>query len=167
MASVLVMLATTRRDRVGRARPSTPRTCGRGIARLAAVIERARCRLLTCLALALALTVVASAIGASQVRPPGGTTPGGAILDRLQRDTTRPAPPVAPPRGGPADDIWVPDRHVRVPGVEGAVLVPGHWERRESEHDVYVPPLTGQASDGRIIQFPAAQRPLPTDRQSP
>jgi hypothetical protein len=63
--------------------------------------------------------------------------------------------------------IWVPDRQVRVPGVEGAVLVPGHWEQRLSEHDVYVPPLTGQASDGRIIQFPAGERRLPHERQSP
>jgi hypothetical protein len=138
------------------------------------MIERAPRRLLTCPALALTcpalaltLTVLAPAIGHGQVTPPGGTTPGGAIFDRLQRDTTRPPPSAAPPRSVPADEIWVPDRHVRVPGVEGTVLVPGHWERRVSEHEVYVPPLTGQASDGRIIHFPAAQRRLPTDRQSP
>jgi hypothetical protein len=63
--------------------------------------------------------------------------------------------------------IWVPERPVRVPGVEGDVRVPGHWEQRVSEHEVYVPPLTGQTSDGQVIQFPAGPRPVPHERQSP
>jgi hypothetical protein len=63
--------------------------------------------------------------------------------------------------------IWVPDRHVRVPGVEGSVRVPGHWEQRVSEHEVYVPPLTGQTQDGRIVEFPAGRQKLPDARQSP
>jgi hypothetical protein len=104
----------------------------------------------------------------AQVTPPGGTTPGGPILDRLREQSTRPLPqvPPAPPPRGP-DQIWVPEQRVRVPGVQGDVRVPGHWEQRLSGDEVYVPPLTGQAPDGRIIQFPAGQRRVPPGRESP
>jgi hypothetical protein len=63
--------------------------------------------------------------------------------------------------------LWVPDRHVPVPGVRGPVLVPGHWEQRLSDHEVYVPPLTGRTDDGRVIQFPAGSHPPPGERVSP
>jgi hypothetical protein len=114
-------------------------------------------------------TLGAPRSGRAQATPPGGTTPGGAIFDRLRDQTTRPMPlpSSAPPRRPGDDMIWVPDRHVRVPGVEGSVLVPGHWEQRLSEHEVYVPPLTGQTSDGGVIQLPAGRQPPPGERQSP
>lgn len=114
-------------------------------------------------------TLNAPRSGGAQATPPGGTTPGGAIFDRLRDQTTRPipqTPPGSPHRPG-SDMIWVPDRHVRVPGVEGDVFVPGHWEQQLSEREVYVPPLTGQTSDGRVIQLPAGRQPPPGERQSP
>jgi hypothetical protein len=74
---------------------------------------------------------------AQKVAPPAGKTPSGTIFDRLQPETMRP------------------------------VFVPGHWERRLSEHEVHVPPLTGQAPDGRTITWPAGVQPLPAHRQAP
>ena len=100
--------------------------------------------------------------------PPGGTTPGGAIFDRLNQSTTRPVPQTPAPHVAPPNSIWVPDRFVQVPGVDGQVLVPGHWERRLSEHEVYTPPLTGRTPQGdTTIQFPAGSRPPVNERQYP
>jgi hypothetical protein len=100
--------------------------------------------------------------------PPGGTTPGGAIFDRLNQSSTRPVPQTPAPTVRPPDSMWVPDRFVQVPGVDGQVLVPGHWERRLSDHEVYTPPLTGRTPQGdTTIQFPAGTRPPVHERQFP
>jgi hypothetical protein len=100
--------------------------------------------------------------------PPGGTTPGGAMFDRLNRSSTRPVPQMPAPTVRQPDMSWVPDRFVQVPGVDGQVLVPGHWERRLSDHEVYTPPLTGRTPQGdSTIQFPAGTRPPVNERQYP
>jgi len=100
--------------------------------------------------------------------PPGGTTPGGAIFDRLNQSSTRPVPQTPAPNVAPPNSTWVPDRFVQVPGVDGQVLVPGHWERRMSDHEVYTPPLTGRTPQGdTTIQFPAGSRPPANERQYP
>jgi len=105
---------------------------------------------------------------ASQTKtPPGGTTPGGAIFDHLRDSTTRPVPQVPRPTVPAPDMMWVPDRHVHVPGVDTPVLVPGHWERRLSDHEVYTPPLVGRTPAGDIINFPAGARPPVNERQTP
>jgi hypothetical protein len=105
-----------------------------------------------------------------QMRAPGGTTPGGAIFDRLNQSSTRPMPTTPAPTLRPPNETWVPDRYVQVPGADGQVLVPGHWERRLSDHEVYTPPLTGRATtplgDG-TINFPAGTRPPANERQYP
>jgi hypothetical protein len=63
---------------------------------------------------------------------------------------------------------WVPDRFVQVPGTDGQLLVPGHWERRLSDHEVYTPPLTGRTPQGdTTIHFPAGTRPPVNERQYP
>ena len=99
---------------------------------------------------------------------PGGTTPGGAIFDRLNQSSTRPVPTTPPPSVRPPSMLWVPDRFVQVPGVDGQLLVPGHWERRVSDHEVYTPPLTGRTPQGdTTINFPAGTRPPVNERQSP
>jgi len=100
--------------------------------------------------------------------PPGGTTPGGAIFDRLNQSSTRPVPQTPAPHVAPPNSMWVPDRFVQVPGVDGQVLVPGHWERRLSDHEVYTPPLMGRTPQGdTTIQFPAGTRPPVNERQYP
>jgi len=99
--------------------------------------------------------------------PPGGTTPAGAIFDRLRDSTTRTVPQTPPPTVRPPDMMWVPDRYVQIPGAESPVLVPGHWERRLSDHEVFTPPLTGRTPQGDIINFPAGTRPPVEERQAP
>jgi hypothetical protein len=101
--------------------------------------------------------------------PPGGTTPGGAIFDRLNQSSTRPVPQTPPPAVRQPDMQWVPDRLVQVPGTDGHVLVPGHWERRlPNTNEVYTPPLTGRSLQGdTTIQFPAGSRPPVNERQYP
>ena len=48
------------------------------------------------LGVAVILNVAVPQVASSQMKsPPGGTTPGGAIFDRLHDTTTRPMPPLA------------------------------------------------------------------------
>jgi hypothetical protein len=124
--------------------------------------------------MALVMAVVILSVGsvhaafAQMKSPPGGTTPSGAIFDRLNRSTTRPVPQTPAPTVRPPDMSWVPDRFVQVPGTAGQVLVPGHWERRLSDHEVYTPPLIGRTPQGdATIQFPAGTRPPVNERQYP
>jgi hypothetical protein len=112
----------------------------------------------------IGLPVVAS----SQLKsPPGGTTPAGALFDRLNSATTRPVPQTPAPVPTTPSDIWVPDRLVQVPGTDGQVMVPGHWERQLSDHQVYTPPLSGRATNGDIVNFPAGTQPPAHERQAP
>src|SRR5881628_4013460 len=92
------------------------------------------------LGVAVILNVAVPQVAWSQMKsPPGGTTPGGAIFDRLRDSTTRPVPQTPPPTVRPPDMTWVPDRYVQIPGADSPVLVPGHWERRLSDHEVFTP----------------------------
>src|SRR5881628_4237227 len=96
------------------------------------------------LGVAVILNVAVPQVAWSQMKSPsGGTTPSGAIFDRLHDATTRPVPQVGPPVVRPPESTWVPDRFVQVPGTDSPVYVPGHWERRLSDHEVHTPPLTG------------------------
>jgi hypothetical protein len=99
--------------------------------------------------------------------PLGSTSPAGAVFDRLHDATARPVPQVPPPKVPARDTTWVPDRYVQVPGTDGPVLVPGHWERPLSDHEVYTPPLVGRTPDGGAINFPAGARPPVDERQAP
>jgi len=97
----------------------------------------------------------------------GGTTPSGAIFDHLNDATTHPMPQAPSPTIPTPESTWVPDRYVQVPGTDGPVMVPGHWERRLSDHEVYTPPLLGRTPNGDIINFPAGVRPPTDERQVP
>jgi hypothetical protein len=124
----------------------------------------------TALVMAVAILSVGSvhAAFAQMKSPPGGTTPSGAIFDRLNRSSTRPVPQTPAPTVRPPDMSWVPDRFVQVPGTDGQLLVPGHWERRLSDHEVYTPPLIGRTPQGdTTIHFPAGTRPPVNERQYP
>jgi len=119
------------------------------------------------LGVAVLLNIAAPQLASGQMRPPGGTTPGGAIFDHLNGATTQPMPQApSPPVPSPVD-TWVPDRYVQTPGVDNQILVPGHWERGLSAHEVYTPPLVGRTPNGDIINFPAGTRPPVNERQSP
>ena len=124
-------------------------------------------RLIVTVALVSAASL-APAFGQARMPSVGGTTPGGAMFDRLNQSSTRPVPTTPPPTVQPPSMNWIPDRFVQVPGVDGQVLVPGHWERRLSDHEVYTPPLTGRTPQGdTTINFPAGTRPPVTERQYP
>src|SRR2546428_12797372 len=89
------------------------------------------------LGVAVILNVAVPQVAWSQMKsPPGGTTPGGAIFDRLHDATTRPVPQAPSPTVPTPEATWVPDRSVQVPGTDGPVFVPGHWERRLSDHEL-------------------------------
>jgi hypothetical protein len=95
----------------------------------------------------------------------GVSTPGGPVLDQLQRAVTRPLPSVAERETPRADRVWVPDRYVPRAGV--VVHVPGHWEPRVSARQVHVPPLVVCTPDGRCALLPAGTRPPAGIRLSP
>jgi len=117
---------------------------------------------------AVLLNVAVPQVASSQMKStPGGRTPTGAMFDRLHDATTRPVPQVPPPTVPTPESTWVPDRQVQVPGTDSPVLVPGHWERRLSDHEVYTPPLPGRTPNGDTINFPAGARPPVNERQAP
>ena len=113
------------------------------------------------------LSVAVPQVATAQTRSRGGTTPSGAIFDHLNQSTRRPVPQVSSPKVPTPDMTWVPDRYVQLQGTDGLALVPGHWERRLSDHEVYAPPLLGRTPNGNIITFPAGVRPPVNERQAP
>ena len=120
------------------------------------------------LGVAVAVTVAAPQFASGQMRPAlGGTTPSGAIFDHLNDATTHSMPQAPSPTIPTPESTWVPDRYVQVPGTDGPVMVPGHWERRLSDHEVFTPPLLGRTPNGDIINFPAGVRPPTGERQAP
>jgi hypothetical protein len=120
------------------------------------------------LGVAVIVSTAAPQLASGQMRPAlGGTTPSGAIFDHLNDATTRSMPQALPPTIPAPESTWVPDRYVQVPGTDGPVMVPGHWERRLSDHEVYTPPLLGRTPNGDIINFPAGVRPPTNERQVP
>ena len=120
------------------------------------------------LGVAVIVSVAAPQLALGQMRPAlGGTTPSGAIFDHLNDATTHPMPQAPSPTIPTPESTWVPDRYVQVPGTDGPVMVPGHWERRLSDHEVYTPPLLGRTPNGDIINFPAGVRPPTDERQVP
>lgn len=119
------------------------------------------------LGVAVLLNLAAPQLASGQMRSPGGTTPGGAIFDRLNGSTTKPVPQVSPPTVPSPAETWVPDRYIQTPRADNQVLVPGHWERRLSDHEVYTPPLLGTTPNGGVVNFPAGVRPPANERQAP
>ena len=120
------------------------------------------------LGVAVILNTAVPQVASSQMRSPlSGTTPSGAIFDRFHYSTTRPMPQVSSPTAPTPEATWVPDRTVQVPGTDSPVFVPGHWERRLSDHEVYTPPLLGRTPNGDIVNFPAGTRPPVNERQAP
>ena len=118
---------------------------------------------------ALVLGVLLAQLGGGVQATPrfGPVSPSSRALDQLQRSTTTPLPTLPAPTGQHAADTWVPDRIVPVPDQPGGAVVPGHWERRLSDRENYVPPLTATTPDGRIFTVPGGVMPPPDQRQGP
>src|SRR5438309_1676601 len=82
----------------------------------------------------------------------GSSSPSGRALDQITNSVTRPVPTLPPPTGQLPSDVWVPDRIVPVPDQPGGLIVPGHWERRLSDHQNYVPPLAAGPHDRLVAR---------------
>jgi hypothetical protein len=94
-------------------------------------------------------------LGGAMLVPLGPTTTSQAV-NQMNRASMRPPPMVTPTPVVRETMIWVPPRAVLVPGEPTGVVVPGHWERRTPEGDLYVPSLTAPVpSTGGLKSFPA------------
>ncbi len=97
----------------------------------------------------------------------GGGTVTSRALEQINAASLRPVPTAGRPPIARPDSVWVPDRWIPVP-TGGVALVPGHVERRISEHEFYVPPLTSfNPADGSRTVYPADVRPPAAERREP
>ncbi len=96
----------------------------------------------------------------------GGSHFNSAVaVDDIERSVTRPVPQVPATSVERSLDAWVPDRSVPDPVRGGAFVVPGHWERRLSDGEYYVPPSTAcNSATGECATAPAGVRPPPSMR---
>ena len=85
-------------------------------------------------------------------------------VDRVYQDVQKPLPrlPAAPP----PDTRWVPEQRVIDPGTRQEVVIPAHEERRITDTQVNVPPLTGYGPGGPA-HIPGGDRPPAELRQAP
>jgi hypothetical protein len=98
----------------------------------------------------------------------GGGTATSRAVDQINAMSRAPVPTVGPREVARPDMLWVPDRWIAAPATGGAALVPGHWERRISDRESYVPPLTGvNPADGSQTVYPAGVRPPAGERREP
>ena len=105
----------------------------------------------------------------SLATPTGRTNVTAESVAKINAASTRGVPVPAPPPTMIRHDLtWVPDRYVPIPGAAGSlVLVPGHWERTLSAHEVYVPPLPINQSVAGPQTIPAGVHPPVDQRQTP
>ncbi len=97
----------------------------------------------------------------------GGGTATSRAVDRINAMSRGPVPTVAPGAAVRPDSVWVPDRFIPL-AAGGQALVPGHWERRISDHEFYAPPLTAvNPADGSRSVYPAGVRPPAEERREP
>ena len=105
-------------------------------------------------------------LGGAMAVPLGPTTTSQAV-NQMNATSTRPLPSYAPREVVRERNVWVPARSVPLPG-RGTVSVPGHFERRLDNGDVYVPPLTVRdPGTGVTTTLPAGTRPPSDDRLAP
>ena len=94
-------------------------------------------------------------LGGALLLPPVMTTTSQAI-NQINAMSMRPLPAAAERPVVREDNVWVPARVILVPGEPNGAVVPGHWERRTADGELYVPPLTVvRPSSGSLQAFPA------------
>ena len=90
----------------------------------------------------------------------GGPSATARAVEGIKASSGRGTPQVPPRPIVRPDSVWVPDRWVPLPGERRPVHVPGRWERRLSEGELYAPPVTvGRPTDGTARTIPAGVRP--------
>jgi hypothetical protein len=131
-------------------------------------------------AVAAGIAVSAWALGgvspaAAQIRPFGSATPAAAQIpslgpgDPLEQSRAMSLHPVptlpAPP---PPAERLVPERRIRIPETGQEIVIPSHYERRITDQQYSVPPLTGYDARGQgTVVIPGGERPPADLRQSP
>jgi hypothetical protein len=114
----------------------------------------------------LARAAVGCLLGGAMAVPLGPTTTSQAV-NQMNATSTRALPSYAPREVVRERNVWVPARSVPLPG-QGRVSVPGHFERRLDNGDVYVPPFTVRdPATGAITTLPAGTQPPSDDRLAP
>jgi hypothetical protein len=114
----------------------------------------------------LARAAVGCLLGGAMAVPLGPTTTSQAV-NQMNATSTRPLPSYAPREVVRERNVWVPARSVPLPG-QGTVSVPGHFERRLDNGDVYVPPLTiRNPATGVTTTLPAGAHRPSDDRLAP
>jgi hypothetical protein len=114
----------------------------------------------------LTRAAVGCLLGGAMAVPLGPTTTSQAV-NQMNATSTRPLPSYAPREVVRERNVWVPARSVPLPG-HGTVSVPGHFERRLDNGDVYVPPLTiRDPATGATTTLPAGPRRPSDDRLAP
>jgi hypothetical protein len=114
----------------------------------------------------LARAVVGCVLGGAMAVPLGPTTTSQAV-NQMNATSMRPLPSYAPREVVRERNVWVPARSVPLPG-QGTISVPGHFERRLDNGDVYVPPLTVRnPATGVTTTLPAGTRPPSDHRLAP
>ena len=93
-------------------------------------------------------------------RYPGATNP----VDQVYRDVQTPLPRL--PAALPPPTRWVPEQRVIDPGTRKEIVIPAHEERRITDTQVNVPPLTGYGPGGPA-HIPGGDRPPAELRQTP
>ena len=129
----------------------------------------------------LALVVVASLLSIAPVRvaesqitsiPPSAPTisiPGRGpdAIDQARQRALAPIPQ-APGLPRPPAEQWVAERRVFAPELGRQVIIPGHYERRVSDQQSIVPPLTVyDVGSGLSFALPGGARAPAELRQGP
>ena len=121
-------------------------------------------RLVFVLLLAVALTPAGPAAaqigGGGGARYPYQQNP----IDQAVRDIQRPMPRL--PSAPPPETRYVPEQRLIDPGTRKEIVIPGHEERRLSDTQVTVPPLTGYGPSGPVA-IPGGDRPPAELRTTP
>ena len=128
------------------------------------------------LVLALSVSLVSLAavdVAESQLTsiPAGApiTSIPGRSSDPIDQARRRALAPIPKAPGLPATaDRWVPERRFYSSEYQREIVIPGHYERRITDQQYAVPPITGYGPSGQNpVFFPGGERPPADQRQGP
>lgn len=87
-------------------------------------------------------------------------------IEQVREQSMRRSPPL--PLPSPATEQWVAERRVFAPELGRQVIIPGHYERRVSDQQSIVPPLTVyDVGSGLSFALPGGARAPAELRQGP
>jgi len=123
----------------------------------------------------MAALIVATAVPAQVITLPPVSGPAQAALrqlrplspiEQVREQAMRLSPPL--PLPPPVSEQWVAERRVFAPELGREVVIPGHFERRVSDQQYAVPPLSAyEVGSGLSFALPGGTRPPAELRQGP